>query len=273
MSYCDLIYKRLKNIEKKYNNAQVFSIGKSFLGKDIYALRVGNGKKAVFLGAHHGLEYITAEVLTLFAERYFLDIKDRELYFIPILNPDGVDIATGNISKSLKEKLEKMCDLPLSRSWQANARGVDLNHNFDANWQNNSVKKPSNTRYGGVCPESEPETQAIVKFLREILPQILISFHSQGEVIYYDFDSKIPPHSYFLALLFSLASGYKMENPILEASFGGLKDWYIKEFNLPAFTVEVGKGKNPLPLSDAENILLSVAPILRLAVDIGCAMI
>ena len=50
--------------------------------------------------------------------------------------------------------------------WQANSRGVDINHNFDAKWQM-VVDKPSPSKYGGEYAESEPETRAITEFVRK----------------------------------------------------------------------------------------------------------
>lgn len=38
------------------------------------------------------------------------------------------------------------------------------------------------------------------------------------------------------------------------AAYGGLSDWYTDEMRLPSFTLECGKGENPLPLSDGEGI-------------------
>ena len=71
--------------------------------------------------------------------------------------------------------------------WQANSRGVDINHNFDAKWQM-VVDKPSPSKYGGEYAESEPETRAITEFVRKEQFDMLLAFHSQGREIYYDFD-------------------------------------------------------------------------------------
>ena len=50
------------------------------------------------------------------------------------------------------------------------------------------------------------------------------------------------------------SSGYALDVPSLIATGGGFKDWFIKEFNRPAFTIEFGLGENPLPITEFEKI-------------------
>lgn len=79
-------------------------------------------------------------------------------------------------------------------------------------------------------------------------------FHSQGEVIYWKYKDFLPKNSLELAKEFAHVSGYELEDTPYNSSFGGLRDWFIKTFNKPAFTIEVGKGTNPLPLSQFSKI-------------------
>lgn len=68
-----------------------------------------------------------------------------------------------------------------------------------------------------------------------------------------------------MAKIFSASSDYRLvENDGL-ASHGGFKDWFISEFGRPAFTFEIGKGENPLPLSDFEQIYEKLEETLLLA--------
>lgn len=227
-------------------------------------------KKILICGAFHGLEGITSS----FIEKFYNELLEKKiipsasLYFVPCVNPDGVEISkNGPISAGIyKELVEKIgfCD-----RWQANARGVDINHNFDANWDNlrkmevqNGITGPSYTRYGGERAESEPETQAIVNLCLREKFDISIAFHSQGEEIYWNFDGIIPKHSEFLAKKMSEISGYSLSSPEGLAVGGGFKDWFIKKFNKPGFTIEIGKGKNPLPLSDLDSIYEKLRPMM-----------
>ena len=166
---------------------------------------------------------------------------------IPMLNPDGVELGT-----------------------QANANGVDLNHNYDAGFEEyKKIEKelgitgPAPTRYSGEHPESEPETQAICSFIRTLEPiKYLFTFHTQGEEIYSGYNGYEPKNSRRTAEALCRYSGYTHTLPEKAASYGGLKDWYVKEFDLPAYTIECGKGENPLPLTDLGNIYITLRKML-----------
>ena len=64
--------------------------------------------------------------------------------------------------------------------------------------------------------------------------------------------------------MLSKASGYMLDRPEGSASYGGFKDWFIKEYNKPCYTIEVGKGKNPLPFSAFNNIYDRISEMLIL---------
>lgn len=245
--------------------ADVFSIGESVMEKKIYCISYGEGERRLFLnGAHHGLEYITSAFLMQFLREYARCIKDSELmlgydvrtlykrvalYVVPMVNPDGVDIALHglDITNVYHRRLISMVGIhSFNRVWQANANGVDINHNYDARW-NVVQRSPAPSKYSGPYPESEPETRAVTEFVRAQDFDMLMAFHSQGGEIYYDFDGMAAQRDLEAALRMSEASGYPVRTPEGSASFGGCKDWFIKEFGRGGFTVEMGHGKNPLP--------------------------
>lgn len=247
---------------EKYNTIEAFSIGRSVMNKDIPCLKIGRGSKKLFLsGAYHGLEYLTAAFLIRFikhyAENFYNDIGDTKelfgkvtLFVSPMINPDGVDIAVNglDITNPYHRALISMVGIhSFNTVWQANARGVDINHNYDAKW-NMVMEKPSPSKYGGEMAESEPETRAVVEFVRRMNFDMLLAFHSQGREIYYDFDGMAGKRSREIADKMAEESGYKVCRPEGTASFGGCKDWFIKEFGREGFTVEIGEGKNPLPM-------------------------
>ena len=251
----------LEEIKKSFPNTCIFTIGRSILGRDIYALKLGHGLRRIFYsGAYHGMESITAKVLVHFASELcgmlaagnVPDILDgTSLYIVPMVNPDGVEIAASG------------------EMWQANARGVDINHNFDALWELSKkteekygVNGPGPTRYGGEYPESEPETKAVADFTRDNRFDTVIALHSQGEVIYYDFCGFIPAGTEEILKRFEAVSRYKRDEALGIAAYGGYKDWFIRKFKKPGFTVEIGLGKNPLPLSEFDEIYTEVREIL-----------
>ncbi len=256
---------------RQYPWLQVRPIGKSILGRELPALYIPTlpgtpsfHRPLLLTGAFHGMEWITASLLLRFTQTLCTMRQEgkypfcRDCTVIPCVNPDGVEIqihgsdAAGNLC-AFVEKISGGDTL----HWQANARGVDLNHNFDAKWhrlkkmeQEAGITRPAMTRFGGRAPESEPESRALAWFCRKNPFAMAVALHSQGEEIYYDFGHITPKHSLLLAESMAQVSGYRVASPTGLASYGGFKDWFLLHFRRPAFTIEVGKGENPLPLRD-----------------------
>ena len=59
-------------------------------------------------------------------------------------------------------------------------------------------------------------------------------------------------------------SGYAVEETPYGSGFAGYKDWFIQEYNLPGYTIEAGRGQNPLPLSQLSEIYRENVGILTL---------
>lgn len=283
-------YKRLnddiKILTENYPDLiSVFSIGESVMKKDIPCLSVGDGEKTLLLiGSHHGLEYLTSAFLMRFLAnytvRYITGSKYFEynikaffnkvtIYIIPMLNPDGVDIAINgiDITNPYHRHLISLVGIhSFNQVWQANASGVDINHNYDANWHM-VVERPAPSKFGGPHPESEPETRAVVDFVRSRDIDMILAFHSQGREIYYDFDGMTALKSEEIARRMAEESGYAVACPTGTASFGGCKDWFIKEFGREGFTIEIGSGKNPLPMKMLDEVYDENARLVLAAID------
>lgn len=280
-------YKRMvKDAEalvKRYPAAGLYSIGESVMEKKIFCIQAGMGQKKLFInGAHHGLEYLTAAFIVRFMREYLkaretgvdffgYDVeqlfRDTTIYAVPMVNPDGVDIAVNgiDITNPYHRKLISMVGIhSFNRVWQANVNGVDINHNYDAGWRVVEMR-PSPSKYSGPYSESEPETRAVVQFVREQKFDMLLAFHSQGGEIYYDFDGKQSADAKMLAREFASVSGYQAAVPTGTAAFGGCKDWFIREFGKAGFTVEIGHGQNPLPESMLDEIFAENAKIILCA--------
>ena len=263
--------------------------GKSVLGRPIYALQIGETRECVlFAGAFHGMEWLTCSLLLRFADelctaldtgRAVADIDVRRallgrgLMILPCVNPDGVEISLhgANSALSLADSVTTISGGD-TLHWQANARGVDLNHNFDAGWYilrqlelSSGIREPAPTRYGGSAPESEPETQLLTALCRSIPFRHVLAFHSQGEEIYWRYGSYLPPRSVLMTRILAAVSGYRPASAEGLASHGGFKDWFIHEFRRPGFTIEIGRGKNPLPISDLFPIYDRLCEMLTLA--------
>ena len=147
--------------------------------------------------------------------------------------------------------------------WQANARGVDLNHNYDAGFaeykqieRQSGITEGAPTRYSGESPESEPEVAAICSLIRTLPFSFLMTLHSQGEEIYYKYSGNPEEQTKNFTAVKALASmtGYALSTPQGAASYGGLSDWAGGKMGVPSVTLECGKGENPLPIEECMKI-------------------
>ena len=185
-------------------------IGKSVMGKDIVALSVGSGREVLMAAAFHGNEGITSPIVLKFLAELGNGLLKRNLIsgvsvaqalsknrvtIIPRVNPDGCDISTEGEKAcgASGPYLKKLCGGDF-KTFSANARGVDINHNFDAAWnelrkleRQNGIYGPAPKRYGGPKPESEPETASLTAYCRSHPIAKVMALHTQGEVIYWDF--------------------------------------------------------------------------------------
>lgn len=200
-------------------------IGRSVEGRAIYAFHVGGycGAQVIVTGGIHAREWITTLLVVELVKREY---KTGGVWFVPLCNPDGVKIA-----------LEGQ---PL---WKANACGVDLNVNFDADWglgaQNVFEAGPEN--YVGPEPNSEPEVRALIGFTLEVCPRAVAAYHSKGELVYYG--SEV---SRVLAERVARSTGYVAERT--QNSTGGYCDWVSMYLGVPAVTIEVGNDDYPHPI-------------------------
>lgn len=288
----DILKRDIEGLKKRYPFITVGSVGKSVLGRELYYIRLGVGPNEVFYnGAHHSLEWITSPLLMKFTENFLESyILGREMrgynigdvwsessiYIMPMVNPDGVDLVLNGLSRDnpYYNQLIRWNNgsTNFSTDWQANNRGVDLNHNYNAGWQQSKdaereygIMGPGPTRYSGPYPESEPEVQAVVRFTRSHNFRLVLAYHSQGEVIYWQYDGLTPPESRAIGEVFSRVSGYALSETTGIASYAGYKDWFIQDFRKPGYTIEVGRGRNPLPISQFDRIYNDNEELLILA--------
>ncbi|MDL2300595.1 gamma-D-glutamyl-meso-diaminopimelate peptidase, partial [Clostridiaceae bacterium OttesenSCG-928-D20] len=103
----------------------------------------------------------------------------------------------------------------------------------------------------------------------KVNPTLTLSYHSQGEVIYWKFLNLEPPRAEQIAMRFGGASGYLVESTPYSSGFAGFKDWFIQDFFKPGYTIEVGRGVNPLPLSQFDKIYRDNLGILTLGMTVS----
>ena len=252
-------------------------------GRPVQTLSIGDGaRKVLFSASHHANEWITTPVILRFMEElaeaartggkiYGVPaqniLKYNTIYTVPMVNPDGVDLVTGAIQpgtleyETARRLADNYPDIPFPDGWKANLLGVDLNLQYPAGWlQAREIKfsqgftRPGPRDYVGRAPLNQRESIALAEYTEQIDPALVLAYHTQGKVIYWQFMDYNIPGAKELGEEFARVSGYELADTPYESSFAGYKDWFIQSFRLPGYTIEVGLGENPLPLSQFEEI-------------------
>ncbi|MBO0959508.1 M14 family metallocarboxypeptidase [Neobacillus sp. MM2021_6] len=281
-------YKKLVKIinefKRKYPFIAVNTIGNSVLGNPIHEIKIGKGSKKIHMnGSFHANEWITTMVLISLVNHYLLALtngtlmkgskvlnlyQEVELSVVPMVNPDGVDLVLNGPPDHLREEVMRMNEGSDDFiHWKANINGIDLNNQFPANWdicrQNKQPKSPAPRDFPGHAPLTEPEAVAMADLVKKNSYDCVLAFHTQGEEFYWGYEGYEPSESEKLAKEFERVSGYQAIRYV--NSHAGFKDWFIQEFKRPGFTLELGKGINPLPLSQFLKILKSAEGIFLAA--------
>lgn len=266
-SYAKMVsdIKKLKSAFPDLVNVKV--IGKSEYGRSIYAISVGKGPANLLInGSHHAREWLTTNLNMYMADRYAeAYIKKQKIngydarsiltsstiWFVPMVNPDGVTLqqqGPGAFPKSVRASLIKMNDGSMNfKRWKANAKGIDLNRQYPASWNNlHGPNHPSYANYKGKAPETAAETKALLKFVDQINPEMVVSYHSAGKILYWNYkqDQKRYARYYVYAKKIHQMTGYSLvyigPHP---TGGGGFTDWYVSVKKRPAFTPEIA---NPI---------------------------
>ena len=251
--------------------------------RPVRALVLGQGeRKVLYTGAHHANEWITAPLLLKFAEELAQAyeagetlggvaaeaiLKAATLHIIPMVDPDGVDLVTGAIGPDSEEyeKARKIAEdfpqIPFPEGWKANLQGVDLNLQYPAGWMiareikfSQGFDRPAPRDYVGRAPLNQRETRALAEYTEDVEPDLILAYHTQGKVIYWQFRDYQVPGARLLGEEFARLSGYTLADVPYESSFAGYKDWFIQNFRRPGYTIEAGMGENPLPVAQFAEI-------------------
>lgn len=278
----------IQQLQARYGDKiHVNVIGHSHDGREIYEVIVGNvnaPKHILLQGAIHARDYMTPLIMMNQIETALFHydggqydgmmlrdmFQQTALHFIPMSNPDGVTLSqfgfVGIRSDFLKQTIlnsyardtaEGRTALAIEQYlslWKSNAVGVDLNHNFPADWDGvvTSAVANSYSGYKGASPLSEPESLALASLADKYPWAATISYHSMGNIIYWDTQiSKVKEASLSLAQSISAVTGYKTDG---SDGKGGFKDWMQSKDNpVPGITIEVGSVSCPLPISQYEG--------------------
>lgn len=282
----------VRGLSARYPFLRLSQLGKSFLGRPLWCLTLGRGDNRILYNAsHHANEWITTTLLLKFTEdlckafsaggsiasQSAAGIFDyATLSIVPAVNPDGIDLVTGELSggeffESAKRMAARYPQFRFPEGWKANLRGTDLNLQYPAGWEQAKENKfaqgivsPAPADFVGPSPLSAPESRALYEYTLRFLPALTLSYHTQGEVIYRKYLDYEPYNSRTIAEAFSSVSGYAVEDTPFFSGFAGYKDWFIEAFDRPGYTIEAGRGINPLPISQFDEIYNKNLGILTL---------
>lgn len=171
-------------------------IGRSVEGEPLVALRFGRDpfgvspgprpllRTSVVVSGIHPMEWIGIEThLSLLERLVDVDLGERALVSIVVANPDGMK----RVDKSLRAGRRRFI--------RHNARGVDLNRNFDARWGRLGFVQRALSRIfnPGTGPASEPEVEAIANHLGPLRIDRALSLHSFGGAVLYPYAHSLSP--------------------------------------------------------------------------------
>lgn len=287
-----LVTQYIEELVKAYPFMRTELLGRTAFQRPIRTLVWGSGpRKVLFTAAHHANEWITALVLLKYAEEFAKavdtggnigDVNAGSLagqvtiHMIPLVDPDGVDLVNGAVDLNQYAIARRIADkypsIPFPEGWKANLLGTDLNLNYPAQWEQAKRIKyglgyvgPAPRDFVGRRPLDQMETQILERYTRQLDPDLMLAYHSQGEEIYWQFGEIQVEGAEELGRELARVSGYNLAKPAFNSSFAGFKDWFIQEFRRPGYTVEVGKGGNPLPLSQFDAIYQANVPLMNTA--------
>ena len=243
---------------RNLGNIDTFVAGYSTLGEEILGFHLGNydGKQILIEAGIHAREYPATLTVIGMTEYLSKMALNGGIYIVPLVNPDGVRLVLDGVDWIPCEKQQEYIinvnnnSLDFSQ-WKANIWAVDLNVNFDALWGGGSqnVFCPSPGNFVGYYPNSEREVRNLIELTYRVNPDLTLSYHTKGEVIYYGFESLSPEEIERDKTIAEEISAINAYIPIkTENSTGGYSDWVSENFRVPAFTIEVGNPALPTPI-------------------------
>ena len=198
------------------------------------------------------------------------------IHMVPLVNPDGVDLVNGAAKPEEKQLAQSLAErypaIPFPEGWKANLVGVDLNLNYPAGWLmareikfSQGYTRPGPRDYVGRAPLDQMETKALAELTERLDPDLVLAYHSQGKEIYWQFKDYVVPGAEALGKVMARVSGYTLADTPYASSFAGFKDLFIQNYRRPGYTIEVGIGENPLPLSQFPEIYRDNVPLLNIS--------
>lgn len=223
-------------------------IGKSAGGRDITAYHFGEGtKELLFIGGiHGGYEWNTVlvayELMDYLKANPALVATGTRVTVIPVMNPDGLQKVVGTTERFTAAQVPATEAATVPGRFNGNE--VDLNRNFDCDWQA-SAKWQNKTVSGGSAVFSEPESKAVQAYVAAHKPvAALVWYSAAGGVFASNCHDGVLPETTALVTEYAKASGYSAyKNFDFYEITGDMVNWMAKE-NIPAISVLLTDHKN-----------------------------
>jgi predicted deacylase len=235
-------------------------VGWSANGLTIEGFTFGDGPQRLVVvgGIHGGYEWNTVLLAYELIDHYsgYPDLIPPELSLtiIPAANPDGVQLVTGTHGRFLPADVAAPTE-----PGRFNGSGVDINRNWDCEWQPTSIWRGQSVS-AGASPFSEAESYYLREFILQEAPKAVIFLHSAVPGIFLGgCDGVVLPASRELAGLYANASGYPLPTGGFTAYpvTGDASD-YLARIGVPAFTVELNNHED----TDFEQNLAGVSAVI-----------
>ncbi len=235
--YTELLEDLLEFKEVYCQKISVTSAGNSVMGRCIPLIKIGSGdKKLLVIASVHGREFVSSCFIMRCVADFLkngCELKGKSICILPMLNPDGVEIALKrsvplNIPKDFKHELFKN-----------NANNINLNANFPF-----CFHRVPESRQGGIKAASEPETKALIRLCEKERFTSAVALHVRGNCIYWrDFGNGRVKGDYELAKCLEESCGFELIEPTKKAQdySGGFENWFRFRYKKPALCVELVK--------------------------------
>ncbi len=216
-------------------------IGKSVEGRTIDSYTYGTGAKhlAFIGGIHGGLEWnsvmLSYQLMDYLKANPGAVPASLSVTIIPNANPDGVrKVIPVEGRFAVKDVPPGALD-----AGRFNARGVDLNRNFNCRWTATSTWKGV-THSAGTAPFSEPEAEAIRSFVASTSPKAVVFFHSKAGAVYASECGKgVLPQTIDVMNVYARAAGYLAIKTFDAYVTNGDSEGWLASIGIPAVTVEL----------------------------------
>lgn len=263
------------------------SLGTSEFGREIPIIIMGkkdNPKRILIVGSSHAREYANSAIIMKTIENYcenmktasfgginYIDlIEQTSIWFVPMHNPDGVEISINGLNSvpdSYKDTVRDIFNRSVKKKylssgsytkWKANGLGYDLNRDYGTGGKEKTKEyTPMSENFGGDFQSKEG--RLIADLIRRNDFLTVTSYHSCGNIIYWGFyaTSEFKEQCRNMAEAIKSLNGYRLVEDTQKSekdyAYLGLKDWFMKEYKRPGFTIETGGGSAPISLSELKK--------------------